>query len=1100
MNTQKGRYTRHYEVRDELVDRLRRELLGPDGPGHPDGEEILTEDAPVTRYPTGVLFPRPAASRSGTLPDGEPDPQVDDNVAELRGKAADDNPEDAPSSAAGQRRPSTMGVTFAVDPALASRIVVIARGARYEPTDAGGRRVAAGRAEARTTEAQVEHWRRHELDLAPVEVDTTKPDPKTRTDLADGLELDVRVRRASPETGTVTITATLVNTRTVDERDLADAHAVFQAGLTVRAVDDASCFVERPAVHGADDPDVRTNRLLYRHVPTFAVGHGCAAEWDWQPPQIGLADVEGAAVDEIRTEFVPSHEVLLTESNPNIDASALGMIGLAHGSEADVVDALSRLVDGYEHWITDRRNDAKALESTVHGRAAHARIEDCDEVLKRMRAGIALLAEKPDVLRAFQLANEAMAAQRARSAWIKDDRGGEPNLAEARWRPFQIAFVLLCLAGIDDPEHPDRSVSDLLWFPTGGGKTEAYLGLIAFTTFLRRLRLGQRGGGVAVLMRYTLRLLTLQQFERAAILICAMEELRRRNPDALGTEEISIGMWVGKSATPNTLETAKSRLRKTSGGQILQTENPVQLARCPWCGTGLDHHAYEVDETAVRMNIHCPNASCDFRDGLPVHVVDDAVYAARPTLVIATVDKFASMPWRPRTAALFNRDRQDGTPPPELIVQDELHLISGPLGTLTGLYETAVDALADRPKVIASTATIRRAADQGRRLFDRSVQQFPPAGLDGRDSWFAVETSRELKAARRYVGLFAPGTSQAVLLIRTYAALLHQAMRADCPDDVRDAYWTLVGFFNSLRLLSAAELQVHDDVVGQLKVLARADDCEPRDSSGYAELTSRVDASDIPRLLKQIEKSLPHSDTVDVLLATNMIAVGVDIDRLGLMAVMGQPQTTAEYIQATSRVGRQWPGLVAVMLNAARSRDRSHYENFTHFHSALYREVESTSVTPFSARARDRGLHAVVVALTRLTIKEAADNTAAGRIDRFVHRIRTEVKPLITARVHNVGCEEEKATDLAVEDFLDWWEEEAELYPNLTYEPQRGRPGRSLLAPFDDRAEGSEAWETLWSLRDVDAESKLFLESHTTTPVGSANTTTTDATEPEASA
>uniref|UniRef100_UPI0034DF2BF6 helicase-related protein n=1 Tax=Streptomyces sp. PU-14G TaxID=2800808 RepID=UPI0034DF2BF6 len=1077
MSTNDGRHAAHYRVRDALANRLRRELLGPDGQDHPDREEVLTDDAPVTRYLTGVLFPRRAEGKATAPVDEGGDPQAEDLAPELRVKAPDDDPADAAPSSAGQRRPSTMGITFAVAPALASRIVITARAARYEPTDAEGRPIAARRAEARTTHAQTEHWRRRELALAPVTVDVTVPVAALKTELAAGLQLSVRVRPASPETGTVTVTATLVNTHTVSERDLADAFAVFQAGLMVRAEDGASCFVERPAAGGTDDPDVRTNRLLYRHAPTFAVGHGCAAEWDWRPAPVGLAEMECAAVDEVRTEFVPSHEVLLTESNPAIDASALGMMGLARGSKAEVMTALFRLADGYEQWIAARRLDAKALSGTVHEQAAQERIADCVETLERMRTGIALLDEKPDVLRAFRLANEAMAAQRARSAWIKGGRKGEPDLTDARWRPFQIAFVLLCLAGIDDSEHPDRSVSDLLWFPTGGGKTEAYLGLIAFTTFLRRLRLGPRGAGVTVLMRYTLRLLTLQQFERASVLICAMEALRRREPGELGDEEISIGMWVGRSATPNSLDSAAERLRKAAGGQALQTENPVQLHACPWCGAGLDAHAYEVDLLATRMHVRCPDTACTFHGGLPVHIVDEAVYAARPTLVIATVDKFASMPWRPRTAALFNRDRQDGTPAPELIVQDELHLISGPLGTLTGLYETAVDALADHPKVIASTATIRRAADQGRSLFDRSVQQFPPAGLDGRDSWFAVETAREHKAARRYVGLFAPGTSQATLLIRTYAALLHQAMRADCPDEVRDAYWTLVGYFNSLRLLSAAELQVNDDVVDQLKVLAGIDGCEPRDSSGYAELTSRVDASDIPARLKQIEKKLPSADTVDVLLATNMIAVGVDIDRLGLMAVMGQPQTTAEYIQATSRVGRQHPGLVAVMFNATRSRDRSHYENFTHFHSALYREVESTSVTPFSARARDRGLHAVVVALTRLTIQEAADNEAAARIDRFVDRVRCEVKPRIVSRVRKVAPDEEaQATDLAVEEFLSWWLEEAELHPSLAYEsPHSPRP--ALLAPFDDRAEGSHAWETLWSLRDVDAESKLFLES-----------------------
>ncbi|MGK4579590.1 helicase-related protein [Kitasatospora sp. HPMI-4] len=1085
MTIHAGRHAAHYEVREDLVARLRRELLGPDvDASAEDRAEVLDQDAPITRYPIGVLFPRPADAKARDC--------LQDDAAEQEGldeepvTGADSLEEsglatDRPN--AGDRRPSSVGLTFAVDLAVCRGIVVSASAAVYEPEDAEGRKVSARRSEARTTSDQRERWRRVELDLPDTTIDVTYPGRGASRNLIDGTaRLDVHVRRPSPETGTVTVTVTLVNIQKVGERELQDAFALFQTGLTVRAANGSSAFVERPAALSAVDPELETSQLLHRHAPTFAAGHGCAAVWDWAPPPIGLTDVVRAGVAEVRTEFLPTHEVLLTDSNPAIDASALTMLGLAEAGDTEVIAALEGLAAGYERWIERKQDEAAALAGTSYEKAASDQIRSCGEALDRIRTGIALLRDKPDLMRAFRLANRAMATQRARSAWVKDGRVGEPDLASASWRPFQIAFMLLCLAGVDNPEHPDRGVSDLLWFPTGGGKTEAYLGLIALTAFLRRMRLGTTGGGVTVLMRYTLRLLTLQQFERAAILICAMEQMRRENPAELGHEEISLGMWVGRSATPNTLEVASKQLRAARSGKVLQKENPVQLHACPWCGTALDAHHYSVDEEAVRMDVRCPGAGCAFSGGLPVHLVDEAVYRARPTLVIATVDKFASMPWRAQTAALFNRDRQDPTPPPELIVQDELHLISGPLGTLTGLYETAVDVLADRPKVIASTATIRRAADQGKALFSREVRQFPPAGLDARDSWFAVETPASEKASRRYVGLLAPGTSQSTLLIRTYATLLHQAMRADTTQKVRDAYWTLVGYFNSLRLLSAAELQVHDDVVAYLEHLADRDGCEPRSVGNYSELTSRVDASDIPARLKQIERRLTDGDTVDVLLATNMIAVGVDIDRLGLMAVMGQPQTTAEYIQATSRVGRAHPGLVAVMLNAGRSRDRSHYENFQHFHSALYREVESTSVTPFSARARDRGLHAVIVALARILVPAARADDAAGNIDLFLDELREKIRPRILERVEKVSPKETAAKEVshvaaAFDEFVDWWYEEAEAHGGLYYEPKRGRHVPSLLKPYNDALEDIEAWETLWSLRDVDAESALFMEA-----------------------
>jgi hypothetical protein len=1068
----------HYEMSDSLLDALRNDLLGPVG----GEDEVLRGDAPITMYPIGVLFPRSRPEEQRAEP-GDLEAERDglDSAPLTTGGTAEEPAADLGVSLANIRMPSSIGLTFAVDPGVSSHIRFTVRAAVYLPEDADGNPVSAKRTEARTTESQQEHWRRVVLCLEPSVIDISVPRLYEPCVMHPGLELRVLVRPASGPDGTVSVTATVVNSLEVGQYDLRDAHCFYQPVLEVTACEgDHAPFVERPVALGAVDSEQALSRMLYRHAPSFATGHGCAARWDWTPPPVGAPGTKRAAVASLRTEFVPSQEVLLTDSNPDIDDSTLTMQGLGTATAADVVAALRGLLAGYETWIVERTEQSLLFAGTEHEMAAREQIERCRRALRRMHSGVDLLADqdRPEILRAFRLANLAMADQRARAVWIRDGKAGRPEAGAGTWRPFQISFILLCLAGIVDPEHDDRDVADLLWFPTGGGKTEAYLGLIAFTTFLRRMRDGAAGAGVTVLMRYTLRLLTLQQFERAAALICAMERLRVGDPLSLGQEEISIGMWVGRSATPNTLKVATQKLRELRANPLkpIQTENPVQLRNCPWCGEPLAPHDYAVDEVDTRMTVNCPSVECDFVSGLPVHLIDEAVYHAGPTLVIATVDKFASMPWRPASAALFNLDRQDGTKPPELIVQDELHLISGPLGTLTGLYETAVDTLAQRPKIIASTATIRRADEQGSRLFARSVDQFPPAALDARDSWFAVETPRERKAARRYVGLLTSSTSQSTLLIRTYAALLHCASTYEAPPAVKDAYWTLVGYFNSLRLLSAAELQVLDDVQDRLDYLAVRDGVKSRRVDGLTELSSRANASDISRRLKEVERHLPMADVLDVLLATNMISVGVDVDRLGLMAVMGQPQTTAEYIQATSRVGRRHPGLVAVMLNSARSRDRSHYEDFQHYHSALYREVESTSVTPFSARARDRGLHAVVVALARLLLPAARPNDAAARIEDFVDDLNGTIRGALLDRVARVEKAEAEATEHAFDDFVEWWRDEAEGRPNLVYEAPRGTRGAALLNSYDDESRNATGWPTLWSLRDVDASSTFFEE------------------------
>lgn len=1070
-----SKFDHHYELRCELRRALRDDILGPRG----GDTEILTQDAPVNAYLTGVLFPLGTRSTEADAGDN-PGPDV------VRRDDIEQGVE-AGVSLANRRQPSSMGMTFAVDPTIATTVFVAVEAARYLPEDDNGQPIDPKFGDARSTEDQRERWRREKIMRAEIPIDVRRAGVLSPVKLAEGLELRVRVRKPGRD-GSVSLTTTLVNAHRVDERDIKDAYCFFQPVIEVYGPEGRVPFVDRATGRESHDPELQLSRLLHRHAPSFAVGHGCSVVWDWTPHPIRTPEPgRRAAVARIRTEFVPSHEVLLTDSNPEIDDHALGMLGLATRDRHQVIADLHQLLDGYKQWIDDRDEELGVITDKDLREVGAGQIQLCRVALARMRDGIDALADpgSDEAFTAFRLANRAMAMQRARTVWVKAGRKGDIDLTTPKWRPFQIAFMLLSLRGIVDPEHTDREIADLLWFPTGGGKTEAYLGLIAFTTFLRRLRFGAAGAGVAVIMRYTLRLLTLQQFERATTLICAMELVRAQD-SRLGKEAISIAMWVGRSATPNLLKVAREKIDELRNNPALSLyrDNPVQLRACPWCGEPMDAGNYTVAEEELRMWVHCPSTGCDFHSdsGLPVHLIDQAVYDAHPTLVISTVDKFAALPWNPDTEALFNRDRVQARPP-ELIVQDELHLISGPLGTLTGLYETAIDVLAAKPKIIASTATIRRASDQVTNLFGRQVAQFPPAGLDARDSWFAVETPREKKASRRYLGLFSAHASQATLLVRTYAALLFRAFQARgvANDKTLDAYWTLVGYFNSLRLLSAAELQVQGDVAERIKALAKHAGVTHERAIGIelVELSSRADSTKISEYLKALERELPAENVFDVLLATNMISVGVDIDRLGLMAVMGQPQTTAEYIQATSRVGRKFPGLVAVMLNSARSRDRSHYESFQTFHSALYREVESTSVTPFSSRARDRGLHAVIIALVRLMVPEARDDLAAARVADFVETIEQTIVPEIMKRVGRISPEEEEATARACAEFLEWWCDQAAAYPKLQYS---GRNVPALLAGFADEIEGDDwdnelGWPTLWSLRDVDAESTLFLKS-----------------------
>lgn len=1045
-------FDRHYAFRDELVARLQQDLIGPT-----DSSEETITDPPITKYAAGILFPQSL--------DSVADANALDEEPENR------HPSDVPDPAvtmANVRYPSSMGMTFSIDLTVADSILVEIEAARYVPDrSVEGRR-------NRTSSVAKESWRRTSLVIEPRRITVSQPGQQ-RTEVADNLELFVRVRPANPD-GISAVTLALLNRfQSPDRTSDRDAMAFFQPRITARAVDGTAPFVERPSLGSTDtDAELNSYRLLYRHAPNFATGHGCAVEWE--PVEIAINDVATAPSTRwIRTTFTPTYDLRLADSNPEIDVARLGMHRLATASDAEVIEALKELTSGYRAWIQRRNEQVEGISAESLRRTATEHLERCTAACDRMEAGIELLADPTDSapMEAFRLANRAMAIQRARTEWLRssDRASTSPDETAGVWRPFQLAFILLSLRGIADRESDDRDIADVLWFPTGGGKTEAYLGLIAFATFLRRLRDPRNGGGVTVLMRYTLRLLTVQQFERAALLMCCMEWLRSKAAGRLGRTEISIGMWVGRGSTPNTLEEAKRSLRKLAKNEEVQEENPVQVRSCSWCGTALDHYNYKVSED--RLVIACGAAGCDFSEGLPIHVVDETIYHVRPTLIVATADKFAGLPWKPEIGNLFNHFSSE--PPPELIIQDELHLISGPLGTLAGLYETAVDLIGCRPKVVASTATIRRAVRQGRALFDRCVEQFPPPGLDARDSYFSVETPPSRKASRLYVGLMAPATSQTSLMVRTYAALLHHAQAIEGDDEVRDAYWTLLGYFNSLRLLGGAKLQVQDDVNDRLDLLSESLGQERRDIGRDIELTSREPSSAIPGHLQDM--TTPYPDALGVILATNMISVGVDVDRLGLMVVMGQPQSTSEYIQATSRVGRKWPGLVVTVFNAARSRDRSHYENFTSYHSALYRQVEATSVTPFSARARDRGLHAAIVGLARLMIPMARPMEAAAYIADFEDELRA-ICDRVLERVERVaGPAERDMTHKHINDIIAQWRKTAEENPTLIYGTYR-QPGLMVDAgrwdEFDDAITSS--LPTLWSLRDVDVESTIYLD------------------------
>lgn len=1080
------------QVRGRIVAMLRRDLIGP-GPQDPDlARELLTEN-PARWYLTGFLAPAPNTNvaESGSLPEEEGDPLfgADESADPDTGpaRATDDAPPDEPS-ARPRLLPSSLGLTVLLDDAVEAVEVTLQWG-DYATVPPQPESILLDPTKHYGDEVRDVKWQRvphKEVMRLPVPREGRGPSivvPNSAGAQPRGgaltLETHARPYSVQQPDGTTrrlrVLTVMVVNARGGLHRRFADLSYAFQVRLSLRCAEGLHPRIDLSG-YGSKDPDAALADLHYRDVAEYGVGRNVSAGWE--------PDADGK-VRCAFTDCMPTAEVERVDPNEKIEGVQFGMEALAALAEAapDLLrEALSGLPKQYEDWIAAQAAKVALIEGSARQVVARQLVEAAETAARRIVAGIDLLHADADARLAFRAMNEAVArAARQRNAGPNGDPAKQD---EPTWRPFQLAFILLNLPGLQDPAHADREVVDLLFFPTGGGKTEAYLGLAAWTIAYRRIvNPGRLGAGVAVLMRYTLRLLTLDQLSRAAGVVCALELMRhepawqRDGKRLLGDWFIEIGLWVGSSASPNRLGGKGNRKPETAVARVAayrktKKEAPAPIKACPWCGTAFipDCFACVPTSDAPRnMEIRCANTACAFGGGrrpLPVLTVDETVYRRLPAFLIATVDKFAGLPWLAEAGAFFGHvtrydddgfygaaDPGRGQPlwndatlePPALVVQDELHLISGPLGTVAALYEIALDRLATRfwngklvrPKVVASTATVRRAAEQIDALFDRGKTAiFPPPGPDRRDSFFAITKPANDVPARLYVGLAAPGKGPKLIYLRALTTLLSASKKLADEGGDADAYLTALCYFNALRELGGARRIVEDEVKARLSTYGAKRRREMPTDAPFSdrrlgpvlELTSRVTTDQVAAAKEALAKPFGGpAFGVDVALATNMISVGLDIGRLGLMLVQGQPKTASEYIQATSRVGRQRarPGLVLALLNAHKPRDRMHYEHFRQFHEAFYRAVEATSVTPWAARALDRALAAVVVGMARhLT----PDLTPDGAVARLKHHpgVRQQVLDAILTRAEGADVIGGKAgLQAAVERLLADWEKVA---------------------------------------------------------------------------
>lgn len=1039
------------DARVRILEYMASQVVGPrEGPGE------VVEDPPHRRYLMGTLYPQNASTTE----------VVETEDTDGPGGSVGEELADDPVRLANEWLPSSIGLSFYLSSAEALECRVSA--GRYETFQEGRRR-----RWGRVTLAAPGH---------PEIVTLTPPSGGARartTEICLEGRAEIQVFWRPMPAGHL-VTVTLVNTQVqIDPTPIDTDLCLHQVRFACQPV--KGSILEYPSVDFlSNDPEEQELQLLHRHVATYAIGHGCAAMWN-------EVDHARSALS-VATELMPTFSVPALTHGGEQDDEILRLGRLADESvpPETLRMGLDRFIDRYAAWVSEVAAVNDGFDPRLTG-ARDRLLSRLDGTITRLRRGAAVLVGRVELLRAFRLANRVMLMQMRHS---EADLGGtrrelsrdvpaavDYGDRQYSWRPFQLAFILLVLPSVADEDDIDRDVVDLIWFPTGGGKTEAYLAVAAFQIFLRRLRSADRGAGTAVITRYTLRLLTAQQFQRAAAMVCAAELLRREQSATMGELEISIGLWVGDEAAPNRYQKAVELFDEVTNDP--EPTNPFQLESCPWCGTEIIPRkqkaleAYGIKATNDSFRFFCPSTSCRFHDRLPIAVVDDELYRRPPTILIGTVDKFARLAWEEGGRSFFGLGRWE---PPSLIIQDELHLLSGPLGTTVGMYESAIEALAAyhgaRPKIISSTATIRRAEEQVSGLFGRRVQLFPPAGLDARDSYFARVDAAQ--PGRLYVGVMSQSHTASTTMINVASALLQAPLELALTGAELDAYWTLVAYHNSLRELGRTVTQARDDIPKRLEAIAR-DQTTVRhlDDHTVVELTSNVGGKELPSTLARLSRRHDDPDAVSFLASTNMLSVGVDVPRLGLMLVNGQPKATSEYIQATSRVGRsRVPGLVVTMYSATRPRDRSHYESFVPFHAALYKRVEPTSVTPYSLPSRNRALHAALVILVRHGAG-LSKNDDAGKFDP-AHPEVVRALRMLRERVPHVDPDEVDSTERHLGRLVDEWAKfarsERERGRSLYYRAT-SKQHSSLLQDFGGRRDGS--WETLQSMRNVDRQCSI---------------------------
>ncbi|MBP7508895.1 MAG: hypothetical protein KA807_13850 [Prolixibacteraceae bacterium] len=1094
-------------MRNKILNLMKSELIGPSVfNGNPDNE--LLNESPTKKYYTGVLFPQNTKTSDLDtemdnmkdialyLPDNENNNNFenDDNHENIDDKhiysSVDDDGEDIdPYIIKSKTHLSFIyGLSFSVLEKNFSDVNVKIEAGCYQVYNNGGH----------------DTFQRVPLNIAI----NLKDIPENQTTIINSLlsfnEDDIKVEilenlaiynQIFKKNNKRYITLKLINMNKVSPQEKKiTPKCFFQNKITVTMNNGTfQTIFDQYNDIVPDHIDEKRNMLYYNHKKIMAIGHSCSALWDNHNKTIS-------------TSFMPEYE-LKPIKHSKIDNTFI-MLDIADDSKWCInKKAFDLLADEYEKWIDQKHLTKNSEDYSMFADLIDLNVKQCKQTLKRIKEGITILDSNPLCRKAFQYMNQVMHDQQnsskkpLRHYHISDDSfdiAHNEYEKKNEWRLFQIAFILMNIKGLVDPNSQDRDIADLIWFSTGGGKTEAYLGLSSFMIIYRRL-INNNNYGISVLMRYTLRLLSSQQFTRAASMFCSLENLRVKTPE-LGDKPFSLGLWVGANVTPPDYATAREKLNNLmdKGG-----DNPFIMIKCPWCGCEMGFFdngekgskkrkkviGYECEKNSFKYK--CDNPDCLFsKIEMPVRTIDEAIYNDPPDMLISTVDKFALLPWNKKTRNLFNLHSSNDSI--DIIIQDELHLINGSLGTVIGIYEILIQSLIEKkgskPKVIASTATISRYKEHLISLFNRkNAMIFPLPICRFGETFFSYED--EKSSGRLYIGIVPSSSITSISSqIHLTSFMLHciNSLYSNNENDLKsiDFYWTLLLYFNTIKELGYISYQLDTSIKDRTNVLYNQysekikkyfnHDLKKRSYLKKSELTSRVKSQDIPKVFDSLNNSIigNEQETVDICLGTNMISVGIDVQRLGLMLIFGHPKLTSEYIQCSSRVGRNenGPGLVVTLYNSSRNRDMSVYENFQGFHSRIYSYVEASTITPYSITAQKRLLHAIMVGFERLL-----KDSDSPLID--IHLLK-ELKVYLEERTNEISESEKDIILSYFENNIKKWE----LFMPERYGDFFSIKPDSLFSPANsDNYISNDSDKVLWSMptsmRVVEKECEIRLYS-----------------------